>query len=453
MKICIQGLGYVGATTAVLLASKNINKKPNFQVIGLEKKNETGIDRLKKLKKYQFPFESKDNNIFKSLNIIKKNKNFFPTFDKKYLSNVDIIIVSMGLDLTKNKKNFNDQQFINGIKDIGNNISENTLIIIQSTVPIGYTRKIIKPLIFKLVKKRGIDCKNIYLAHSYERVTPGENYLNSISNSHRVYSGINKNSKKFCKKFLEMFINYKKYPLTELENTDASELSKILENSFRAINIALIEEWRKFSEHISVDLEKIISGIRLRNTHKNLMLPGLGVGGYCLTKDPLFGELSAKKIFNKNMKFNFSTSAVKTNTKMLNANIGKVKKLLEINKMKKKKVLLFGLSYKADVDDLRHSPALSMADSLKKDKHEVYFFDNFIKKDFEGIKKLKNLNRINSFDLIIFAVNHGDFKKINFNNLKLNKKTIIYDANLVLTSEQQKFMQKNIEHYYKVGKN
>ena len=94
-----------------------------------------------------------------------------------------------------------------------------------------------------------------------------------------------------------------------------------------------------------------------------------------------------------------------------------------------------------------------MADSLKKDKHEVYFFDNFIKKDFEGIKKLKNLNRINSFDLIIFAVNHGDFKKINFNNLKLNKKTIIYDANLVLTSEQQRFMQKNIEHYYKVGKN
>ena len=207
MKICIQGLGYVGATTAVLLASKLIKKKPKFQVIGLEKKNETGLDRVKKFKKYQFPFESNDKNIFKSIKVIKKNKNFFPTFDKNCLSNVDIIIVSMGLDLSKNKKNFNDRQFINGIIDIGNKISENTLVVIQSTVPIGYTRKIIKPLIFKLVKKRGIDYNNIYLAHSYERVTPGKNYLNSISNSHRVYSGINKTSKKLCNEPFPSFCN------------------------------------------------------------------------------------------------------------------------------------------------------------------------------------------------------------------------------------------------------
>jgi len=453
MKICIQGLGYVGATTAVLLASKLIKKKPKFQVIGLEKKNETGLDRVKKFKKYQFPFESNDKNIFKSIKVIKKNKNFFPTFDKNCLSNVDIIIVSMGLDLSKNKKNFNDRQFINGIIDIGNKISENTLVVIQSTVPIGYTRKIIKPLIFKLVKKRGIDYNNIYLAHSYERVTPGKNYLNSISNSHRVYSGINKTSKKLCKKFLEEFINYKRYPLTELENTDASELSKILENSFRAINIALIEEWRKFSEYISVDLEKIISGIKLRDTHKNMMLPGLGVGGYCLTKDPLFAELSAKKIFNKNMKFNYSSSAVTTNTEMLNANIGKVKKIIRDNDTSVKKILLFGLSYKADVDDLRHSPSLIMAKSLKKDVHDVYFFDNFIKKDFEDIKKLKNLNKINDFDLIIFAVNHENFKKVNFDKLKISKKTIIYDANLVLTSEQENILRIKAKHYFKIGKN
>jgi UDP-N-acetyl-D-glucosamine dehydrogenase len=453
MKICIQGLGYVGATTAVLLASKLLNNKPQFQIIGLEKKNKTGLDRLTKLKKYKFPFESNDNNIFKSLNVIKKKKNFFPTFNKKYLSKVDIIIVSMGLDLNKNRQDFNDRSFLNGIRDIANQISENTLVVIQSTVPIGYTRKIIKPLLFKLAKKRGIDCEKIYLAHSYERVTPGKNYLNSISNSHRVYSGINKISKKLCKKFLEKFINYKKYPLTELENTDASELSKILENSFRAINIALIEEWRKFSEYISVDLEKIISGIKLRDSHKNIMLPGLGVGGYCLTKDPLFAKLSAKKIFNKNMKFNFSSSAVATNTEMLNANIEKVKKILNKNKIKRKKILLFGLSYKADVDDLRHSPALSMAETLKKNKHEVYFFDNFIKKDFEGIRKLKNLNKINNFDLIIFAVNHENFKKLNFNNLKINKKTVIYDANLVLTNQQESILRKKTEHYYKIGKN
>ena len=142
MKICIQGLGYVGATTAVLLASKFVNRKPLPQIIGLEKKTECGLNRVKKLEQYKFPFSSNDKNIFKSLNMIKKKKNLFLTFDKSSLSKVDIIIVSMGLDLTKNKKNFDDGQFINGIRDIGNQVSENTLIIIQSTIPIGYTRKI-----------------------------------------------------------------------------------------------------------------------------------------------------------------------------------------------------------------------------------------------------------------------------------------------------------------------
>ena len=453
MKVCIQGLGYVGATTAVLLGGKLHKNKPVFKVIGLEKKSHEGLNRVNSFKEYKFPFNSSDKNIFKSLNNIKKNKNFFSKFDKKYLSDADVILVSMGLDLSKNKKSFADHQFIKGIEDIGNRISENTLVIIQSTVPIGYTRKIIKPILFNLVKKRGLDCNKIFLSHSYERVTPGKNYLNSISNSHRVYSGINKNSKKICEKFLKKFINYKKFHLTELENTDASELSKILENSFRSVNIALIEEWRKFSEYISVDLEKIVSAIRLRDTHKNMMLPGLGVGGYCLTKDPLFAKLSAKKIFKKNIEFEFSSSSVKINNKTLISNIEKVKKILKIKNLKKKKILLFGLSYKADVDDLRHSPALLMAKSLKKNKHDVYFFDSFIKKDFDEIKKIKNLKAIYNFDLIIFAVGHSNFKKIRFQNIKISRNTIIYDANLVLTSIQESILRKKTKDFYKKKKN
>ena len=138
---------------------------------------------------------------------------------------------------------------------------------------------------------------------------------------------------------------------------------------------------------------------------------------------------------------------------MLKSNIRKVKKIIKNNKVEKNKILIFGLSYKADVDDLRHSPALSLAASLKKNKHKVYFFDNFIKEDFMGIKKLKNLSKINNFDLIVFAVNHESFKKVNFKNLKINRKTIIYDANLVLTNKQESILRKKTDNYYKVGKN
>ena len=111
-----------------------------------------------------------------------------------------------------------------------------------------------------------------------------------------------------------------------------------------------------------------------------MMLPGLGVGGYCLTKDPLFAKLSAKKIFKKNIEFKFSSSSVKINNKTLISNIEKVKKILKIKNLKKKKILLFGLSYKADVDDLRHSPALLMAKSLKKINMTYIFLTALLKK-------------------------------------------------------------------------
>ena len=123
--------------------------------------------------------------------------------------------------------------------------------------------------------------------------------------------------------------------MTELENTDASELSKILENSFRSVNIALIEEWRKFSEYISVDLEKIVSAIRLRDTHKNMMLP-VWSWGLLFNKDPLFAKLSAKN-FQKNIEFKFSSSSVKINNKTLISNIEKVKKNSKNKKFKKRK--------------------------------------------------------------------------------------------------------------------
>ena len=128
---------------------------------------------------------------------------------------------------------------------------------------------------------------------------------------------MNKASAVVCEKFLKTFINTKKYKLTRLENIRSSEFSKILENTYRAVTISLMDEWNKFANFIDVDLFDISAAIRKRNTHSNIRYPGLGVGGYCLTKDPYFAKISAKKIYKSNkISFPLSNLSVDINKKM-----------------------------------------------------------------------------------------------------------------------------------------
>ena len=114
----------------------------------------------------------------------------------------------------------------------------------------------------------------------------------------RVYSSDSNLGAKKTKNFLESIIDVKKYPLTQLHNTIASETSKILENTYRAVNIAFIHEWLLFADKAKINLFEIINAIKKRKTHANIRYPGLGVGGYCLTKDPLYGDYSKSKILN-----------------------------------------------------------------------------------------------------------------------------------------------------------
>ena len=208
--------------------------------------------------------------------------------------------------------------------EIAHHIPEGTLLIIESTVPPGTCEKIIYPMIKDIFEKRSLNIDNFCLAHSYERVMPGKNYLSSIINFWRVFSGINKKSEKKCEEFLSKVINTDEYPpppppppLTCLQNTIASETGKILENSYRAVNIAFMEEWGRFAEHTGIDIYEIIDAIRMRPTHSNMRQPGFGVGGYCLTKDPLFAKIAARDIFKiDGHDFPFSSQSVNINSKM-----------------------------------------------------------------------------------------------------------------------------------------
>ena len=162
------------------------------------------------------------------------------------------------------------------------------LVILETTVPPGTCERVVAPELAAALQRRGLQRDAFLLAHSYERVMPGEDYLASITHFWRVYAGHTPEAADACERFLAQVINVDEYPLTRLASTTASEIAKVMENSYRATNIAFIEEWARFAEAVGVDLFGVINAIRVRPTHSNIRQPGFGVGGYCLTKDLLF---------------------------------------------------------------------------------------------------------------------------------------------------------------------
>ena len=351
--------------------------------------------------------------------------------------------MSVNFDL----KNKSDKIFLN-LKNLSKNIAKNikkkTLVVFESPLPPGTSDRIILPIFKNILKKRNLRIQDIYFSYSFERVMPGENYIKSITENYRCYSGINKLSKEKCKNFLKTFINFKKYKLYELDNITECEATKILENSYRAINISLIDEWTKISGLLKIDLFNMIDAIKLRKTHSNIMRPGIGVGGYCLTKDPFFIKYSLEKLYDKKFSFPIISKAMEVNSSMVKTSFNYVENKLKV--IKNKKILICGLTYKADTSDLRYSSAIQLMKIFKKKGAIISALDPYIKnevKEFKNIKIIRKLDQEN-YDAVIFCTPHKQFKKIKTDHIKKNIK--IFDLDYCLTRDQIKnFKRKKFE--------
>ena len=266
---------------------------------------------------------------------------------------------------------------------------------------------------------------------------PGKNYFNSIVNFWRVYSGIDKISADKCEQFLKTIISTDEYPLTRLEKTTATEISKVLENSYRAVTIAFMEEWGRFAEEVGVDLFEVINAIRMRPTHSNMRQPGFGVGGYCLTKDPYFAMLAAKDLFNlSDRDFPFCTMAVKANNAMPLVSLDKIDRLLG-NDLSNKKLLILGVSYRQDVGDTRYSPTeIFVREALRRGAN-VTCQDPLVDHWSEmNINVQHDIPAFTGYDAIIFTVQHGQYADIDFQSKAISEGTLIFDANNVLNKKQ-----------------
>ena len=225
-------------------------------------------------------------------------------------------------------------------------------------------------------------------------------------------------------------------------------MSKVLENSYRAMNISFIVEWSRFAEEAGVNLYEVVNAIRMRPTHKNIMLPGLGVGGYCLTKDPLLASWSRQNIHGDgNEGLMMSEMAVSTNDKMPSYAFNFLKSFYGDNFLKGKRVQLLGVSYISGVGDTRFTPVEIFYKELVKNECDIYLHDPYVSYWEElGLAVNQDLNTLNNdIDIVVFSTGHSEYanNKNLIEQLGRLDKLLIYDTIGILSDKEIYTLSKN----------
>ncbi len=445
--VVVQGLGFVGSVMALVVANA---LHEEYAVIGIDLPTEQSYWKIHSINEGIFPVIASDPKIPQYFANALAKKNFYATYDPYAFCRADVVIVDINLDVRKQatvKMELEDYSvdlspFQKAIESIGQNCKEDVLVLVETTVPPGTSQKLVRPKLENCLKKRGLSTAKLMVGHSYERVMPGPKYIDSIQNFYRVFAGTDKKSADAVERFLRTVIKTDEFPLTRLGNTNATEMAKVLENSFRAMNIAFMVEWSRFAEEAGVDIYEVVNAIRMRPTHKNIMLPGLGVGGYCLTKDPLLASWARMNFFGSEEKLHQSEKGVHINDKMPLYAFEYLQSQYK-NKLEGKKVLLLGVSYLNDVGDTRYTPVEGFYDQLDIEGCKITLHDPHVKyweeKDIWVNQDLDAL-LANDYDIIVITTGHKEYRgneKI-LNTIMTKPSLLFYDTIGVLTNDEIK---------------
>ncbi len=415
--VVVQGLGFVGAVMSIVCANA---KGAEYAVIGVDLPTPQSWWKICEINAGHFPIKASDPNVEVFFQNARRQGNFYATADPYAYSKADVIIVDVNLDVDKQNNEINELKgfdldlsgFKKAISAIGEHCHEEVLVIVETTVPPGTCQQIVYPIISESLANRGLSPDKILIGHSYERVMPGPDYVDSIINFYRVYSGINDRSADATEKFLKTIISTEKYPLTRLGSTNATEMAKVLENSYRAMNIAFMVEWSRFAEEAGVNLYEVVNAIRMRPTHANMMFPGVGVGGYCLTKDALMASWARQNMFGSLEPLQQSETGVSINDLMPYYAFDFIKEKLGIP-LKGLNIQLLGVSYRSDVGDTRYSPVEYLYRLLSRAGAIVHVHDPYVsyweELQMEVPSKLNDL-LINKIDVLVFSTGHSIYK-------------------------------------------
>ena len=421
--------------------------KPNKFVIGMQRPSTRSFWKIPLFNRGVSPITAEDPEVAPLIaRCVNQKKTLTATFTHDALALADVLVVDVQCDFLKQdlgnlKTGFAEIGALeSSFKIIGEKISPHCLVLIETTVPPGTTEYVAYPLIKKRFKTRGIEGDPL-LAHSYERVMPGKDYVRSVRDFWRVCSGINPESREKVTRFLSQVLNVKDYPLTVLDRPIESETCKIVENSYRATILAFLNEWSLFSETNGVDIVKVIDAIKIRPTHSNILFPGPGIGGYCLPKDGGLGMWAYKHLMGfENDIFKITPEAININdTRALHAaqlvrdalrNRGRIVAASQIT--------LLGASYREDVGDTRYSGSEIIVRKLTEMGAEIKAHDPYVqhwweleKQDsypaigaswsrffrnqdhFSDFKMTKDLaEALNGADAVILAVRHRPYLEL-----------------------------------------
>lgn len=368
--VAVQGLGFVGSAVAAAIASaRDAAGNPLYFVIGVDLATPQSYWKIGKMNDGLVAIPSPDQELTALIHEAACiAKNLVATADSSAYDLADTIVVDLPLDVVERFAESEQhiavrlEPFEAALRTIGERMRPDALVLVETTVPIGICERVALPILQSARAQRGIQSP-LLLAHAYERVMPGPNYVASIKRFWRTYSGIDATSAAAARRFLESFVETERYPLQELSNTVSSELAKVLENSYRAVNIAFIHEWTRLAEQIGVNLFEVVNSIRVRKgTHDNMRFPGFGVGGYCLTKDSLLAQWSATTLFKTNISLRMTLDALRVNNAMPLHTLDLAREAAGGDLTKP--LVVAGVSYLAEVADTRNTPSEILADAL-----------------------------------------------------------------------------------------
>lgn len=388
--VVVMGLGFVGAVMAAIVAdAKDSQGRPSKFVIGCQRPSTRSYWKIPLLNRGQSPVKAEDPEVDRLIRrCVLENHTLTATFNSDCLSLADCVVVDVQCDYVKRdlghmKSGEADMAALEAtMRTIGDRIPASCLVLIETTVAPGTTEFVAWPILKKAFAKRNISSEPL-LAHSFERVMPGREYVSSIRDFWRVCAGCNEAARARVEKFLKEVLNTKDFPLTVMDRPIESETTKIVENSYRATILAFLNEWSLFAERNGVDLVKVIKAIKMRPTHNNIIFPGPGIGGYCLPKDGGLGYWAYKHILgfqDGDEVFKITPTAIDVNdtrglhvaelTRDALRNLGRYIAGAE--------VLICGASYRQDVGDTRYSGSETVARKLAEMGADVRVHDPYV---------------------------------------------------------------------------
>lgn len=376
IKICVIGQGYVGLPLALSFSENG------YKVFGLD--NNSGKVKSINLG-YSHIEDVKDLRLSKAI----KAGNFVATGDYGVLKDVNVIIVCVPTPLDRSQKP-ELSHLIDCIKSASEYISKGCLLIVESTVAPGTIKDTVIPL---LEKESEIGIENFDIAYSPERVDP-LNQIWNLKNTPKIVAGLTEKARIRAKNLYLTIIDN----VVEANSLEAAETAKLLENSFRLVNISLINEISIFCREYGVDVTEVV---RLAATKPYGFMPfnpGLGAGGHCIPVDPLY---LAEKSQTLGISQNLINSADEINRNMPKYFIKIAQKLL--NKLEGKRILVIGVSYKPNVADVRETPVESLIAGLKEKGSKVFWHDALVK----NWKGEQSTPLGDNFDLVILATAHN----------------------------------------------